>query len=41
MHEINKNRFGNNTILNFLAELREDELKSMMNSNLNQPKQQD
>lgn len=27
MHEINQKRLENNTILNFLAELREDELK--------------
>jgi len=27
MHEINKKRLENNTILNFLAELRDDEFK--------------
>jgi uncharacterized protein YlaI len=27
MHEINKKRLENNTILNFLAESREDEIK--------------
>jgi len=35
-HEINKKRLENDTILNFLAELREDELK-LKNNKLNIP----